>query len=407
MNEYFKLAWRNLWRNRRRTFITVASVLFAVFLALLMRSMQLGTYDYMVESAVKNSTGYLQVHQNGYWNDKSIDNSLEYSDGLAQRIMNTEGVSGIVPRLESFALISSGTQTKGVAVIGTIPALEDKVSGLANRVIEGAYLTENTRGLLVAEGLANYLQVNLGDSLVLLGQGYHGVTAAAELPVHGIIRFVQPDMNNQLVFLSLQQAQDFYSSPDRLTSISIMLDNPDHLNRVHQSLATIDPQNLEIMTWKEMLHELVQYIEGDNISGLFMLSILYLVVGFGILGTVLMMTMERRKEFGILVAIGMKRHKLSLIILTESIIIGIAGVISGVILSLPLIVYFHYNPIRLSGELAEAVLEYNMEPIMPFALEPSYFVYQSIVVIVITLLAVLYPVTVISKLKVVDAIKGK
>ena len=156
-----------------------------------------------------------------------------------------------------------------------------------------------------------------------------------------------------------------------------------------------------------MLYELVQYIEGDNISGLFMLSILYLVVGFGILGTVLMMTMERRKEFGIMVAVGMKRLKLSLIILVESVIIGIAGVLAGVGLSFPVITYFHYHPIKLTGEMAEAILEYNMEPIMPFELEPGLFIYQSLVVIIITLVAVIYPVTVISRLKVVNAIKGK
>jgi ABC-type antimicrobial peptide transport system permease subunit len=161
------------------------------------------------------------------------------------------------------------------------------------------------------------------------------------------------------------------------------------------------------MTWKVMLRELVQYIEGDNISGLFMLSILYLVVGFGILGTVLMMTMERRKEFGIMVAVGMKRYKLSLILLIESVILGITGVLAGVALSLPFITYFHYHPIRLTGDMAEAVMEYNMEPIMPFALEPEFFIYQSIVVVIMTLIAVSYPVSVISRLIVVNAIKGK
>jgi len=407
MNDYFKIAWRNIWRNRRRTFITVASVLFAVFLALLMRSMQLGTYGYMIESAVKSSTGYLQVHQKGYWDDKSIDNTMEYPPGLPEQLKSTPNVTEIIPRLESFALISSGKQTKGVAVIGTVPEIEDKISGLSKKLVAGEFLSGGENGLLIAEGLANYLKVKVGDSLVLLGQGYHGVTAAAEIPVRGILRFIQPDMNNQLVYMELSQAQDFYTAHGRLTSISIMLEKRGLMHQTQNTLQAIDPDNLEVMSWKEMLYELVQYIEGDNISGLFMLGILYLVVGFGILGTILMMTMERRKEFGIMVAVGMKRHKLSLIILIESIIIGVTGVISGIILSLPFITYFYYHPIKLTGEMAEAVLEYNMEPIMPFALEPGFFIYQSIVVIIITLLAVIYPVSVISRLKVVNAIKGK
>ncbi|MFO7613832.1 MAG: FtsX-like permease family protein, partial [Bacteroidales bacterium] len=147
--------------------------------------------------------------------------------------------------------------------------------------------------------------------------------------------------------------------------------------------------------------------EGDNISGLFMLGILYLVVGFGILGTILMMTMERRKEFGIMVAVGMKRHKLSLIILIESMVIGILGVLAGILLSMPFIWYFYHNPIQLGGEYAEAVLEFNMEPVLPFAFEPGFFINQGIVVLIMTLLASIYPFLVISRLKVVNAIKGK
>ncbi len=407
MKEYFKIAWRNLWRNRRRTLITISSVLFAVFLALIMRAMQLGTYGYMVDSSVKNSTGYIQIHEKGYWEDKSIDNTLVYTNDLEQKIKSTENVTSLIPRLESFALASSGKQTKGVAVIGTIPELENKVSSLAGRVVNGSYLESGKDGLLVAEGLANYLQVNVNDSLVLLGQGYHGVTAAAELPVRGIIRFIQPDMNNQLIYMELSHAQELYVAPDRLTSISLMLADPDKLNQSANALSRIDPEKLEVMTWKEMLIELLQYIESDNISGLFMLGILYMVVGFGILGTVLMMTMERRREFGIMVAVGMKRYKLSIIILIESVIIGLIGIISGVALSIPVILYFFHHPIRFTGEMAEAILEYNMEPIMPFAFEPGYFIYQSVVVLVLTLIAVIYPVSVISRFKVMNAIKGK
>jgi len=407
MREYFKIAWRNIWRNRRRTLITVASVFFALFLALLMRSMQIGSYGYMIESAVRNSTGYVQVHEKGYWNDKSIDNTLEYTSELEHKIQATENVKDIIPRLESFALISSGKQTKGVAVIGTIPGVEDKVSGLKGRIIDGHYLNDRENGVLLAEGLANYLQVKVNDSVVLLGQGYHGVTAAAELPVLGIIRFLQPDMNNQMVYMELGKAQDFYSSPGRLTSVSVMLDDPDKYMRTAAQLEQIDPDNLEALTWKTMLSELVNYIEGDTISGLFILAILYVVVGFGILGTILMMTMERRKEFGIMVAVGMKRIKLSAILLIESMVIGIAGIISGVVISMPVIYYFHLHPIRFTGDAAQAYLEYNMEPIMPTAFEPGFFITQSLVVIIMTLVAALYPVIVISRLKVVNAIKGK
>jgi len=407
MKDYFKIAWRNLWRNKRRTLLTISSVLFALFLALFMRSMQLGSYSSMVESAVKSTTGYIQVHEKGYWADKSLDNTFETSDLLEQRIGGHPNVTEIIPRLESYALLSFGIRTKGSAVIGTLPEVEQTVSGLKDRVTEGNYLEEDDRSVLVAEGLARYLKAGIGDTVVILGQGYHGMTAAGAYPVKGIVQFVQPDINNSMVFIPLSLAQELYSSPSRLTSISIMLDDPDKMRKTRNELAASGPDNLEFMTWDEMLTEMVNAIEGDNVSGQFMLGILYVVVGFGILGTILMSTMERRKEFGIMVAVGMRRSKLAIIVFIETLIISLIGIAAGVLASLPVITYFYHNPIPLTGDAADAMIEYNMEPVMPVLLEPGYFIAQAVVVIIITMLTLIYPMTVIGRFKIINAIKGR
>jgi ABC-type lipoprotein release transport system permease subunit len=407
MKDYFKIAWRNLWRNKRRTMLTIASILFALFLALIMRSMQLGSYSSMVESAVKSTTGYIQVHEKGYWEDKSIDNSFESGAEIEKAVLSHPNVSAIVPRLESFALLSSGRQTKGAAVIGTDPETENKISGLKDRIVSGEYLEPGDQAILLGEGLAQYLKLDVGDTVVLLGQGYHGMTAAAAYPVKGIIKFIQPDINNTITYIPLAASQDLYSSPGRLTSLSILLNDPDMMTKTRDELVKDLPETLEVMNWNEMLTELVNAIEGDNISGLFNLGILYLVVGFGILGTILMSTMERRKEFGIMVAVGMRRTKLMIIVFIETVIMSALGIISGVVISLPLLYYFRANPIPLTGEAAEAMIEYNMEPILPFLIEPGYFIGQSMVVIVITMLTIIYPMTVIGRFKIINAIKGR
>jgi ABC-type lipoprotein release transport system permease subunit len=407
MKDYFKIAWRNLWRNKRRTLLTISSVLFALFLALFMRSMQLGSYNNMVESAVKSTTGYIQVHEKGYWDDKSIDNTFETGDSLEMMIRKHPNVTDLVPRLESFALLSSGKQTKGSAVIGTVPDIENKISGLEDRLIEGSYFKDDDRSVLLAEGLARYLKIGVGDTVIILGQGYHGMTAAGAYPVKGLIRFIQPDINNTMTYVPLALAQELYSSPGRLTSLSLMLKDPDKLRKTRDELVASCPESLEIMTWDEMLTEMVNAIEGDNASSQFMLGILYLVVGFGILGTILMSTMERRKEFGIMVAVGMRRSKLAMIVFIETLIISMAGILSGVLASLPLILYFYHHPIPLTGEAAEAMIEYNMEPIMPVLLDPGYFISQSVVVIIITMLTLIYPMTIIGKFNIINAVKGR
>jgi len=385
----------------------MSSVLFAIFLALIMRSMQLGSYKAMIVNSVKSSTGYIQIHGNGYWDDKIIDNTLYYTDELQAEIDEIENVSLSIPRLESFTLASSGKHTKGAAVIGTIPELEDQSLALKQKLIKGDYLEAGARGALISAGLADYLELDVKDTLVLLSQGYHGVSAYDAIPVTGIVEFVQPDMNNQMIYVDLEYAQYFYDCPGRLTSISLMLDNPDKLEQTRAQLQFIDPDLLEVMTWKEMLTELVQSIQGDNVGGLFMLGILYMVVGFGIFGTILMMTLERKRELGIMIAVGMRRFKLSSILFFETIMIGLMGIIAGAIVAFPVLLYFYYNPILLTGEAADAMKEFNMEPVMPFLLEPGFFVNQGLVVVVLTLIIAFYPLLFIRKLKVIDAIKGR
>ncbi len=407
MREYIQIAWRNLWRNKKRTLITVSSVFFAVLLALLMRSMQIGTYAMMEHEAVKNSVGYLQIHKKGYWDDKTINNTFENSNKLNTEVKAIPNITNLTPRLESFALGSSGSMTKGVAVIGTDPEIEDQMTGLKKRVIKGTYFTADSNEALVAVNLAKYLKLGVGDTLVLLSQGYHGITAAGEFKIAGIIKFPAEDMNSELVYLKLPDAQFFYAAPDMLTSLSIMIEDADRLYSTQADIEKAVGPEYEVMTWKHMLTALVQGIESDNVSGMFMLGILYIVVAFGIFGTILMMTMERRKEFGVMVSVGMQRSKLIWILLMETIFIAMIGVIIGIAVSFPIAYYFHINPVQLSGAAAQAMIEFNAKPIMPFSISPLIFLNQGIIVLCITLVAVIYPLTYISRFNILDAMQGR
>ena len=406
MKEYLKIAWRNLWRNKKRTMITMSSVFFAVFLALMMRSMQLGTYDSMERNTIKNTTGYIQVHKLGYWDDKTINNTFGASASFLNSITEVPNVSLVIPRLESFALGSTGILSKGVAVIGTDPEIENKTSGLAKRIIKGKYLEKGDSGVLIVENLARYLKLDIDDTITLISQGYHGVTAAGNYTVSGIISFPSPAMNNKLLFMDLGTAQYLYGATDMLSSISVMLDNPDKLNSSIEAIEHATGPAYEVMSWKEMNVELVQSIESDNISGMFMLGILYIVVGFGIFGTMMMMTLERKREFGVMVSVGMQRYKLASIIFFETIYIALISVLAGIVFASPIMYYLHVNPIRLTGEAAKAMMDFNAEPVMPFAMDIPIFYNQAIVVLILTLIAVIYPLIIIQRFNVLKAIRG-
>jgi ABC-type lipoprotein release transport system permease subunit len=405
MKTYFLLAWRNLWRNKRRTLIASASIFFAVIFALLMRSMQEGSYDYMVDASVSMYTGYIQVHAKDYWDKRSIDKSMELSKTRIDKIDSIENVTLVTPRLESFSLISYGNVTKVASIVGIEPGLENEMTELKNKLSSGKYLKKESRGVMIAEGLAEVLKVGIGDSVVLYGQGYHGVTAAAQVEVEGIVKFTLPALNKTMVYLSMEYSQWLYAAPNRVTTLSIMIDEAKKINEVHLAVSVLFDNKYEVMMWPELLPELVQSIEVDNAGGIIMLGILYVVIGFGIFGTVMMMTAERTKEFGILISVGMKKWRLSYVSFLESLFLSFIGVLAGIIVSIPILYYLKQNPIPLTGEMAAAMLKFGLDPIIPFRFAANIFVDQFLTVLVIAMISALYPLSYIRKLNPIKAMR--
>lgn len=406
MNTYVKLAWRNLWRNKKRTLIAASSVFFAVILALIMRSMQRGYYDYMIDASVRMYTGYIQIHGKDYWEKKSLEESMMVDEKQFQKLKEISGIKLVVPRFETFSLISYGNKTKVAQITGINPNLENQLTDLKKKMIGGQYLTDSSKGIILAQGLAEILDVNVGDSIVIYGQGYHGVTAAAQVPVTGIIKFTLPELNKSFTYLSIDYAQWLFSAPSRLTSISIMIDNPQDIDEIKSEIKNIFTDNYEVMDWEELSPELVQSIQIDNAQGIIMLGILYVVIAFGIFGTIMMMTAERVKEFGILISVGMKKWRLGLVTILETLFVSFLGVISGALLSIPILLYFEANPIPLTGEYAQAILAWGFEPILPFAVYPGMFFAQIWTVLAIALVSAIYPILFIRKLKPVEALRG-
>ncbi len=406
MKLFLQLAWRNLWRNKRRTLISTSSVFFAVILSLAMRSMQNGQYDFMIQSVVGLYLGYVQVHGEGYWEKRSFDQSMECSDSTLASFSDVPNVTDVVPRLETFALVSVDSATKVAQVIGIDPPRENSMTGLAKRIVQGHYLRPSEEGIMLGEGLAKFLKAGIGDSVVVYGQGYHGVTAAARVPVTGILKFPIPDIDNSSTYLTLPYAQWLFSAPGRVTSVAFMIRSPSDMDEVHARLKAKAGPRKEVMTWPEMMPELVQGIQADSAGGVLMLFILYVVIGFGIFGTVMMMTTERTREFGVLVSVGMKRWKLIAVTSIETLFISMLGALAGVAVGIPILWYLALHPIPLSGEYAEVMLAYGLEPLLPFSAAPGIFLAQTSIVFGLGAFCALYPLMVIRKLNPVAAIRS-
>lgn len=405
-NMYAKIAWRNIWRNKRRSFITIGSITFAVLLACVMRSMQLGSYERMIKNAAELYTGYIQIHKNGYWDEKIIDNSFVCDAKLLDNVESTTGVNSAVPRVESFALASFDGKTKGGMVLGIDPEREHGLTKIKDKIVDGQYLESEDDGAIVSEGLAKYLKIEIGDTLVLIGQGYHGANAAGLFAVKGIAKFPSPAQNNQTIFISLGRAQWFYAMPDQITSLALVVDKAKHVDRILADLSTkLNTEKLEIMGWEAMMPELLQGIEIDNISGRIMLWILYAVIGFGMFGTFMMMTAERMYEFGVMMSIGMKRLKMQFSIFLEMLMMSTIGVLVGIAISLPIILYYYFNPIFMTGESAEAIEQFGVEAAYFFSIQASLFYNQAWAIFFMALILGFYPLYVIQRLKPVAAMR--
>ena len=403
---YLKLAWRNLWRNRRRTIITVTSITFAVLLACVMRSMQLGSYERMIDNSVRFFTGYIQIHKNGYWDEKIIDNSFTQDQDLIKEIEAIENVEAVVPRIESFALASYGPNTKGAMVIGIDPEKENFLTEVDKRVVEGASLEADDTEALIGKGLAEYLRAEVGDTLVLISQGYHGANAAGKYAIKGLVEFGNPILTNQLVYLSLPASQYFYDANQLVTTIAIVTDKPKYVDGIMTTITEkVDLEKLEVMDWKTMVPELIQGIELDNISGIIMLLMLYAVIGFGMFGTFLMMTAERMYEFGVVLAIGMRKWKLQFTVFLEILILSMLGVLVGVLISLPLLTYYYQNPIELAGEYSDSFEKFGIEPVYVFSIDPVVFYSQAWLIFIMAIVLGAYPLWKIKKMKPVEAMR--
>ena len=223
MKSNILLAWRNLWRNKRRTLITVASVFFGVLLATFMSSMQEGSYTSMIDNVVKFYSGYIQIQNEEYWDNKTINNSMVPTSELFEVTNSIPEISNVTTRLESFALASSESITRGSMVVGVDPVKENEITELQKWVVEGEYFRDNDGGVLIGNELAKYLKIQLGDTLVMIGAGYHGVSAAGKFPIRGILKFPNPELNKQSVYMDIKNCQEFFSAENLVSSMIVMV----------------------------------------------------------------------------------------------------------------------------------------------------------------------------------------
>ena len=354
---YFQLAWRNIWRNTRRTVIILTAVVIGVWSMVMLGSLMRGIAVGMIHNGISTLTGHIQIHHRGYRNDPAIENSI--SDPSIVK----KALSEILPtdaawtaRVRVNAVASNARHSNGVTLVGIDPSAEAKVSFIGTAITQGRYLKEDDRnGIVIGEALMKKFDAKLGRKLVLMSQDTRGEIGSRSFRIQGIFKAEMEATEQQFVFVTKTASRKLLRLGEAISEISILLPGkPDHPEVIDLLKATLPADQFEVSSWRELLPFQTAYL---NILDGFM-WIWYLVVfvamGFGIVNTMLMAVFERMREFGLLKALGMKPWWILRQVLTESALLLIIGMIIGNILAIVCIFILAPSGIDLSALAAGA-----------------------------------------------------
>ena len=405
-----KMAWRNIWRNPRRSVLTIAAIAFAGLLLVFMFSFQFGSYEAMVNSSVKIRTGHLQIMAEGYHDNQDMRLVVSDPVPVGNRVGDIPEVEAYTFRGETFSLASSENRTYGVLVSGIDPEREARISTIKDLIRRGSYLSEDGEREQAIFGtlLADNLKVGIGDEVTLLGQGRDGSVAATVLKIKGVFRSGIDEMDRSTVYMRLDTFQDVYFMQDSVHRIVINANRLDQVSRIKQrlngELKTLDrSKELNVLTWEELSPGLPQSIKMDLISGVIWYLFLVMVVAFSIMNTFLMAVFERTKEFGVMLALGTKPGRVIKILLFESMFITALGLAIGIVLGSVVTLYFQKVGIDIGG-VSEITSQFGISGKLYPRLTPLSAVIGPAAVLVITFFAALYPAFKVRKLNIVQAL---
>ncbi len=405
MEIVIKLAWRNIWRNWRRSLITLSAIVFAIVLSVLMRGIQLGTYEFNIKTSIELFTGYLQFQRAGYNENPSLYRTFVPDKSLINELSQIKEIKGFTNRIYAGGLVSSKSNSTGAIIFAIDPENETKVSVFHKKVGDGSFIgKENYFDIVVGKRMLKNLNVRIGDTVVILTPGFDGSMGNYKFRICGTFSMGYSDFDGMAVFMHINGANNLLSMDDRISSIAISLNSLKDIPKVKEMINNkFNTLGFVALDWMDLMPDLKQLIELDDISGVIYLGILLLVVAFGILNTLLMSVTERFREFGVLLAIGIKNSQLFIILIIEVIFLILIGIIVGSVISYGLNYYIFLNPINLSGDIAKMYEEFGFLPQIHTTLDISIFTSTINWIIILTVISTIYPAYRIMKL---ESLKG-
>ena len=393
MSITFRLAWRNLWRRKRRTWLTVGAMVFSNILLVFMISLQLGMYGMMIENTLKAQTAHLQVQAPGYKDDHKMRQVVPDVEQVAQGVREGLGSDLVAARATAFALVSSAERSYGLQIAGVEPQFEAQVSSLPGLIKEGTFFTAPMADeIVIGQTLAKNLQVGLGDELTFIGSGRDGSIAAAVAVVVGIFESGMADVDRSFAEIPLGFFQDTFSMDGAGHVIAIMAPSLVQVGATRSQVESLLPVGADLVVhdWDTLLPGLKQAIQADFVSAWFMYGVLIVLVAFSVLNTQLMSVLERTKEFGITMALGVTPGRLGRLVMLETALMGFVGMVLGMALGAVLVLWLGQHGFTYPG-LEEMGGKFNLPGRIYPELTIIGLLLGPLIVLISSVVASLYP----------------
>ncbi|MBA04178.1 MAG: hypothetical protein CMQ36_09100 [Gammaproteobacteria bacterium] len=399
------VAWRNLWRNKRRTWLSVGGIAFSLFLVVTGMAFQTGTYDDMINLGARLGHSHIQVQHPDYLDNPRVKNTFYDALGTSRSISQIPDVAGVAMRTESFALVSVGERSYGAMIVGVEPNKEPSVSDFPSLLIEGTYLSDVGHAY-IGSALARNLSAAVGDEIVILGTGKTGNLAPMLLTIGGIFTTGITDVDRSYVQVRIEAFQEAFEFGDEIHRLLVSVSDLAHINAVVADIRRVVSDEVVVHDWETLMPEIRQGIDLDKISAQFMYWMLLAVVLLSIVNTFVMTVFERSREFGMLVAVGMRPRQIIGMVVIESIALWIVGSVVGLLVCLAVVIPTSWVGVPMPAAATEMSMGGMQIPthIYP-GLDASTLLTGPLVLGVGTVLGAMLPALRIRTLKPVEALR--
>jgi len=397
-----KMGFRNIFRQRRRSFLTALTMVGAFVLTSMSFCLNFGAYNDIIETFTRKSYGQVKVHESTYLEQQSLYKTVHNWETLAVRLDSFPSILGVAPRLYSGTLFSVGSKTTMGKMIGIDPTRETHTFAFNKRISSGILCRSSHNETVLGKGLANSLKAKVGDTLFVLTQAADGSMANDLYRISGIVSMGNEQEDNSTAYFPLDRLQELLVLENQVHELAIVSSKKGNSIQLAHQISSVLPENIKAFPWQEFLVSFYRAMKSDQEGGYVSLVIIMAIAAGGILNTVLMAVLERRREYGLLKALGTTPGQIFSLVYFEMIVLSALSIGLGILIALPLNIYFTVVGITLSQPMSYGGMDFT---VMHGEITSGTFLIPAVLVLLSTLIVTLYPAILASKTTPADSMR--